>query len=141
MFSLYYFVSQKLIWKAISIYFLWFHYWILKEWKAAKAGNRSVSAYLLFTKVIGPLFDMFTGVMFIFSSVKFLNMCKPRTGWLTSIGILWKWASKPAELAGDGECRLTRFHPIRNFLANEIYLFSRLSHQTGCLFTWAAYSI
>ena len=96
---------------------------------------------ILFTQMIGPLFDMFTSAMFIFSSVRFLNMCKPRTGWSTSTGILRKWASKPAELAGAGECRLTRFHPIRNFLANEIYHFSRLSHQTGCLFTWAAHSI
>ena len=91
--------------------------------------------------MIGALFDLSTGAMFIFTSVKFLNMCKPRTGWLTSIGILWKWASKPAELAGDGECRLTRFHPIRNFLANETYHFSRLSHHTGNLFTWVARSI
>ena len=79
--------------------------------------------------MIGPLFDMFTS-----SSVKLLCMCKPRTGWLTLIGILWKWASKPTKLVGDGECRLTRFHSIRNFLANDIYHFSRLSHQTGCLF-------
>ena len=34
----------------------------------------------LFTQMIGPLFDMFTGAMFIFSNVKFLNMCKARTG-------------------------------------------------------------
>ena len=33
------------------------------------------------------------------------------------------------ELAGDGECGLALFHAIRNFLANEIYHFSRLSHQ------------
>ena len=26
MFSLYYFIFQRLIWKAISVYFLWFHY-------------------------------------------------------------------------------------------------------------------
>ena len=45
------------------------------------------------------------------------------------------------ELAGDGECRLALFHTIRNFLANEIYHFSRLSHQTDCIFTWAALSI
>ena len=82
--------------------------------------------------MIGPLFDKFTGAMFILSSVRFLNMCKPRAGWFTSIGILWKRASKPTELAGDGEYRRTWFHPIRNFLANEIYRFSRLSHQTGC---------
>ena len=45
------------------------------------------------------------------------------------------------KLAGDGECRLALFHVIRNFLANEIYHFSRLSHQTGCIFTWTALSI
>ena len=82
---------------------------------------------ILFAQMIGPLFDMFTGAMFIFSSVRFLNMCKPRTGWPTSIGILWEWASKLAELAGDGECRLTQFHPIRNFLANEMHLFQGCS--------------
>ena len=37
------------------------------------------------------------------------------------------------KLAGDGECRLALFHAIRNFLANEIYHFSRLSHQTAFL--------
>ena len=45
------------------------------------------------------------------------------------------------ELAGDGECRLALLHVIRNFLANEIYHFSRVSHQTSCIFTWAALSI
>ena len=93
---------------------------------------------ILFTQMIGPLFDMFTSAMFIFSFVRFLNMCKPRTGLPKSIGVLRKWGSKPTELAGDGECRLTRFHSITNFLANDIYDFSRLPHQTGCLFTWAA---
>ena len=77
----------------------------------------------------------------VFSSVKFLNMCKPRADWSASTGILWQWASKPTEMAEVGECRLTWFHWIRNFLANEIYHFSRLFHQTGCLFTWAACSI
>ena len=32
---------------------------------------------------------MFTAAMFIFSSVRFLNICKPRTGWPTSTDILW----------------------------------------------------
>ena len=44
---------------------------------------------------------------------------------------LWKWASKPAELLGDCEYKLTPFHPVRNFLANEIYLFSNLSFYLG----------
>ena len=125
----------------ISVFFPWFHYGILKEGKAAKVENHSVSAYQLFTNITGPLFDMFPGAIFIFFSMRFLNMWKPGTGWPTSIGILWKWASKSAELAGDGECGLTRFHLIRNILANKTCLFSRLSHQTGCLFTWAACSI
>ena len=89
----------------------------------------------------GPLFDMFIGAMLTFSSARFLNMCKPRTGWPTSIGIIWKWGSKLTELAGDCECRLARFPPLRNLPANEIYNFSRLFHQTGCLFTWATHSI
>ena len=78
-----------------------------------------------------------------FFSVRFLNICKPRTtfylpGWPNWIGILWKWASMLTKPAGYGECRLAQFHAIR-FLANEIYHFSRLSHQTGFLFTWAAF--
>ena len=32
---------------------------------------------------------MFTAAMFISSSARFLNMCKPRMGWPTSIDILW----------------------------------------------------
>ena len=60
------------------------------------------------------------------------------TGFPTWISISWKWATLLIELAGDGEYRLALFHAIRNFLANEIYHFSRLSHQTGCIFTWAA---
>ena len=58
----------------ICVYFLWFHYWILKEWKAAKVANHhSVSAYWLFAKMISPLFDMYTGAMFIFSTLRFQN--------------------------------------------------------------------
>ena len=66
--------------------------------------------------MIGPLFDMFTGAMLIFSCVRFLNMCKPRTGWPTSTVILWEWAIKPSGLAGDGEYMLTRS------ISSEIFL-------------------
>ena len=64
------------------------------------------------------LFEMFTGAMFIFSSARWLK-CKPRKGWTTSTGILWKSANKLTELPGDGECRLTRFNLIRNFFCKE----------------------
>ena len=87
--------------------------------------------------MIGPLFDMFTGVMFIylfFCEIPKYLQAKNRPAHLD-------WDFMEVYQAGwDGECRLTRFHPIRNFLENEIYHFSRLSHQTGCLFTWAAHS-
>ena len=75
-------------------------------------------------------------------SGKFLNVCMPRTtnnnispltACPTWIRILWKWASVLTKLTGDGECRLAMFLAIRNFLANEIYQFSRLSHQTNFL--------
>ena len=56
--------------------------------------------------MIGPFFDMFTGVMFAFSAAIFLNMHKPRMGCPASIGIIWKWVNKLTELAGDCECRL-----------------------------------
>ena len=40
--------------------------------------------------MIDPLFDMFTTTIFSFSSVRFLNMCKPRASWPTSIDIYGK---------------------------------------------------
>ena len=133
-FNLYNFIFRRLI----SVYFLWFDYWTFKEWKTAKVQNRSVAAYQLFTQMIGPLLDMFTAAVY-FSSGKFLNVCKPRTttspltAWSTWIGILWKCTSMLTRLAGDGECSLALFHAIRNFLANKIYHFSRLSQQTDFL--------
>ena len=45
----------------ISVYFLWFDYWTLKEWKTAKVQNHSVAA-----QMIGPLFGMFTVAMLFF---------------------------------------------------------------------------
>ena len=52
--------------------------------------------------------------------------------------ILCKWAGRLTKLDGDGECRLSLFHTIRNFLENEIYHFSMLSHQTTFLFEQSA---
>ena len=36
MFDLYNFIFQRIMWKMISAYFLWFDYWTLKTWKTAK---------------------------------------------------------------------------------------------------------
>ena len=80
-------------------------------------------------------FDMFTAATFIFFC-KIPKMWKPRTTdflWRADPP-LWKWASTLTKLAGDDECRLPLFHAIRNVHTKEIYHFSRLSHQTGCLF-------
>ena len=63
------------------------------------------------------------------------NILSSLKGWPIRIGILWKWNSMLTQLAWDGECRLARFHAIRNFLTSEMYDFSRLLHQTNCLFT------
>ena len=43
--------------------------------------------------------------------------------WPTWLGILLKWASTLTKLARDVDCRLAWFPAIRNFLANEIFLF------------------
>ena len=141
-FNLYNFIFQTLIWKIISVY------WTLKEWKTAEVQNHSVSAYCLSTQMIGPFkfWHVYCcHVYFIFCEIlryvqAWNNILSPLKGWPTCIGILWKWATMLTKLAGDGECRLAWFHAIRNFLANEIYNFSRLSQQTGYLFTRAAYS-
>ena len=65
----------------------------------------------------------------------------PLTNLPTWIGISCKWDTLLFKLAGDGECRQALFYAIRNFLVNGIYHFSRLSHQTGCIFTLAPLSI
>ena len=147
MFNLNNSIFQRLIWM-IRVYFLWFDYWFLKEWKTAKVQNYSVAAYELFTQMIGPLFDMFTVAVYFFFSGKFQNIYQPRTTLdllsfdsLTHINGHFMQKAMLNKPARDGECRLTPFHAIRNFLANENYHFSRLSHQTGCPFTWAACSI
>ena len=73
---------------------------------------------------------MFTGAIFIFSSAIFLIICKPRMGCPTTTRILWNLASK---------LTLVRFYQKCFF--NKIHHFSRLCHQTGCLFNWATCSI
>ena len=65
-FNLHNFIFQRLIWKMISVYFLWFDYWTLKELVTAKVQNHSAAGYILFTQLICPFFDMFTAAMFIF---------------------------------------------------------------------------
>ena len=85
---------------------------------------------------------MFTVAIFIFFYGKFLNECKSRTTLYT----LWQPGPPGLAFYGSGSpclpsSRLAPFHAIRNFLANQIYHFSRLSHQTGCLFTWTACSV
>ena len=50
----------------ISVYFLWFDKWTLQERKTAKVRNYFVSTYYLLLPCL-------------FSSARFLNMCKPRT--------------------------------------------------------------
>ena len=142
-FNLHNFIFQRLIWKMISVYFLWFDYWTLKEWKTAKVQNHSVlfrsrSILAIYTNDWSTVWYVYCCYVY-FCFGKFLDVCKPRTttspltDWPTWIGILWKWASMFTKLAGDDECRLALFHAIRNFVANESYPFLKLSHQTTFL--------
>ena len=73
MFNLYNFIFQRLIWKMISVYFLWFDHWTLKEWSTAKVQNHFVSAYCP-----RKLWHTYCCHVYFFP-VRFLNMCKPRT--------------------------------------------------------------
>ena len=66
--------------------------------------------------------DMFTAAMLFLlpdSEICASLEKSPLAGWPTCISILWKWASMLTELARDGEFRLSQFHAIRNFLAND----------------------
>ena len=81
--------------------------------------------------MIGPLSDMFTAAIFFLGN---FYMCASieQQHLLWQPGppdILWKWASMLTKLARDGECRLVLYHEIRIFFANDVYNFSRLSHQ------------
>ena len=73
---------------------------------------------------------MFTAAMFTFflrdyyymqAQNNILSHLMGSPAWIT---ITWKWASPLTRLARDGESRLTRFHVIRNFLANKFNFFS-----------------
>ena len=149
MFNLYTFIFQRLIWKTISVYFLWSYCWTLKEWKTAKVQNHSVSTYYLFTQMIAPLkfWHVYCSHAYFFYA-RCQNVGKPITGFY----LFW-WASPPGlAFYGSGPAHLPRwleimnpgwlFHAIRNFLATEVYYFWSLSHLTGCFFfTWADCSI
>ena len=126
----------------ISVYFLWFDYWTVKE---RKTFRRIVSTELFCRSILAIYTNDWSNAWHVycwypyFFSGKFLNVCKPRgtTSPLTALstwtGILWKWTSMLTKLGGDGECSLALFHASRIFLANEIYCFSRLSQQTAFL--------
>ena len=83
--------------------------------------------------MIGSLFDMFTAAMFIFFFCKIPKYVQAKNGLAHLDWHFMEWASMPTKLAGNDECRLVRFHPIRGFLANEIY------HFEGCPIEQAAF--
>ena len=95
---------------------------------------------------IGPFLTCLL-LPFLFISARFLNICKPRT----TFHLLWR--AGPPELAfyGSGlaflqagwewwmQAGLVPYN--QKFSVNEMYDFSKLTHQTGCYFTWVAHSI
>ena len=53
MFNLYNIIFEILIWKVISVYFLWFDYWTLKECEKLQKYSFCLSI-LTITQMIGP---------------------------------------------------------------------------------------
>ena len=74
--SLYNFILQKLIWKMITVYFLWFDYWTFKEWKTAKVQNHSAAAYYLHKWLVYLLKCL---LYFFFLGNSYIFIYKPRT--------------------------------------------------------------
>ena len=134
--SLYNFILQKLIWKMITVYFLWFDYWTFKEWKTAKVQNHSAAAYYLHKWLVYLLKCL---LCFFFLGNSYIFIYKPRT----TLYPFWQPGPPGLTFYGSGlECLPSwlgmvnadwLFHTIKNFLANEIYHFSKLSHQTTFL--------
>ena len=61
------FIFQRLIWKVISVFFLWFDYWTFKGWKTPK--YRIILSQLtnyVHKWFLHKSFDMFTATMYIF---------------------------------------------------------------------------
>ena len=102
MFNLYNFIFQRLIWKIISVYFLWFDYWTLKESKTAKVQNHSVSAHWIFPQMIGPLkiwHDYYYHVYYYYLFfTRLLNMCKP----ITTLYLIWRGGPPGLTFYGSG---------------------------------------
>ena len=74
--SLYNFILQKLIWKMITVYFLWFDYWTFKEWETAKVQNHSAAAYYLHKWLVYLLKCL---LCFFFLGNSYIFIYKPRT--------------------------------------------------------------
>ena len=92
----------------------------MKTWKSTE--SFCLSILTIFTNDWSWI-DMFTVGMFIFYSATLMNRCKPRTGWFTSIGILWKWARNRAKQAGDGQCRRLGYIRSKLFLKMKVIIF------------------
>ena len=92
-------------------------------------------------KWLVPFFDMFTAAMLIFFCCEISKHVQAKNGLSHLDCHFMEWASILPKLAKDDECRLARFHPIRNFLANKTYHFLKLSYRTGCIFAWAVRSL
>ena len=89
MLNVYDFIFKRLIWKMISVYFLWFHYWILKEWKLQKC------------RIILPQHaNYFHKIHFLTCLLLpcLLNMCKPRT----TLFLLWRAGPPGLAFYGSG---------------------------------------
>ena len=90
-------------------------------------------------------FGMFFGAMFFFlwDSLMCASLEQHSISFNGLAHLNWHFMELEQHVyRAGGRCWMQAlFHAIRNFLANEIYHFSRLSHLVGCFFTWASCSI
>ena len=144
MFNLYDLIRLRLIGKMIVVY-LWFDYWTLKICKNAESFCLRILA--IYTNDWSAFWHVYCSHVY-FLCVRFLNVCNLRT----TFYLLW-WADPPGLafygkgiewlLSWLGAVNAGRLGSMqsKSFLENEIYHFSRLSHEISCLFTLAAVSI
>ena len=153
MFYMYNFISQKLIWKMISVSLL------LMVLLMKSQGMKNFKSAESFCLIILTIYtnDWSTQILthlllpYLFFSARFQNICKART----TFYLLW-WAGPPRlGFYGSGPARLQSWLEMVNVgrlgsMWSNIFLKmkftvapskSRLPHQTGCLFTWTGRSI
>ena len=138
----------------ISVFFLWFDYWTLKEWKTAKVQDDSAQGtshlrkcfvHFLICSLLLCLFDwlidLFTYLfIYFFGGEESLNVCKPRT----TLYPLWQPDSPGLTFHGSGLACLPNWLGMVNArwlhsMTSEIFLTIKFLIFQGCPTKQAAF--